>query len=439
MTHEKIEKQFWRYVLPSMLTMLLSGFYAIVDGYFVGNALKDAGLAAINIGWPIASFILAVSTGIGVGGSVLISTYRGAEDENASRQAKGNTLMLLCLFAILSITLIFISTPWLLRLFGAKGEVYDLAYEYLFVIVLGSSLQIFGTGCTPILRNSNRSIQAMLIMLFSLFTNIVLDAVLVPTMGMSGAALATVAAQGFSALFCLLLIFTDKKNPLKRSDFVLNKRMCKNIIRIGVSPFGLTFSPSIVIIFANWQCLNYGGEIAVAAYSALSYVLQATMELLHGIGEGVQPLISYCNGAGRHDLVRSLLRRARRLVMLLGISFGVLIVAFDSLIPVIFGASSEAGVMIESACLISSVAFFFAGLVKCYSSYFYAIRETRASTLLIYGDPLLLTPLLMLILPVFFDINGIWAVLPLTQIILCAAALLIDIKKENELKLEGKA
>ena len=284
MTHEKIEKQFWRYVLPSMLTMLLSGFYAIVDGYFVGNALKDAGLAAINIGWPIASFILAVSTGIGVGGSVLISTYRGAEDENASRQAKGNTLMLLCLFAILSITLIFISTPWLLRLFGAKGEVYDLAYEYLFVIVLGSSLQIFGTGCTPILRNSNRSIQAMLIMLFSLFTNIVLDAVLVPTMGMSGAALATVAAQGFSALFCLLLIFTDKKNPLKRSDFVLNKRMCKNIIRIGVSPFGLTFSPSIVIIFANWQCLNYGGEIAVAAYSALSYVLQATMELLHGIG-----------------------------------------------------------------------------------------------------------------------------------------------------------
>ena len=77
--------------------------------------------------------------------------------------------------------------------------------------------------------------------------------------------------------------------------------------------------------------------------------------------------------------------------------------------------------------------------MKCYSSYFYAIRETRASTLLIYGDPLLLTPLLMLILPVFFDINGIWAVLPLTQIILCAAALLIDIKKEKELKFEGKA
>lgn len=439
MTHDKIEKQFWRYVLPSMLTMLLSGFYAIVDGYFVGNALKDAGLAAINIGWPIASFILAISTGIGVGGSVLISTYRGAEDEETSRHAKGNTLMLLCIFAVLSITLIFISTPWLLRLFGAKGEVYDLAYEYLYVIVLGSSLQIFGTGCTPILRNSNRSIQAMIIMLFSLFTNIVLDAVLVPPMGMTGAALATIVAQGFSAFFCLLLIFKDKKSRLKRQDFILNKRICKNILRIGVSPFGLTFSPSIVIIFANWQCLNYGGEIAVAAYSALSYILQATMELLHGIGEGVQPLISYCNGAGRHDLVRSLLRRARRLVMILGILFGIMIIAFDSVIPVVFGASHEAAVMIESACMISSIAFFFSGLVKCYSSYFYAIRETRASTLLIYGDPLLLTPLLMLILPLFFDINGIWAVLPVTQIILCILAIYIDIKKERELKLEGIA
>lgn len=433
MTHSTIEKQFWRYVLPSMLTMLLSGFYAIVDGYFVGNALKDVGLAAINIGWPVASFILAVSTGIGVGGSVLISTYRGAEDEAASRHAKGNTLMLLAIFAILSITVIFSATPWLLRLFGAKGEVYDLAYEYLFVIVLGSSLQIFGTGCTPILRNSNRSIQAMLIMLFALFTNIALDAVLVPTMHMRGAALATVLAQGCSAVCCLLLIFTDKQHRLTRSDFHLNRRLIKNILRIGISPFGLTFSPSIVIIFANWQCLNYGGDVAVAAYSALSYVLQATMELLHGIGEGVQPLISYCNGAGRHDLVRSLLRRAKRLVMVLGLLFGVLIVAFDSLIPIIFGASEQAAVMIKNACLISSVAFFFSGLVKCYSSYFYAIRETRASTLLIYGDPLLLTPLLMQILPLFFDINGIWAVLPVTQITLCIVALMIDRRKEKAL------
>ncbi len=437
MNHNHIEKQFWRYVIPSMLTMLLSGFYQIVDGYFVGNALQDAGLAAINLAWPVAAFILSVSTGIGVGGSVLISTYRGAADEENAQSAKGNTLLLLALFALFSSTVILVLSPWLLRLFGAKGEVFDLAYEYLIVIVLGSSLQIFGTGCTPILRNSNRSFAAMIIMLVGLFTSIVLDAVLVPIIGMGGAALATILAQGVTAVSCLYLIFKDKQNRIRRAHFKFNAKLCGNIAKIGLSPFGLTFSPSIVMIFANWQCLSYGGEAALAAYSALSYILQAVTELLHGIGEGVQPLISYCNGAKRHDLVRSLLGKARRLVMILGILFGILIVASDNLIPVMFGASTEAAAMIKTACLFTCPSFFFTGLLKCYSSYFYAIRQTKLSTLLIYGDPLCLTPLLMIVLPMLIGLNGIWLVLPITQCVLCLLALVLDLREEHHYALEG--
>ena len=101
MRKEPDEKRFWYYVLPSMLTMVLSGFYAIVDGFFVGQATGDIGLGAINLAWPIAAVLQATGIGVGVGGSVLMSLYGGAGDRKKAALAKGNTLFTLALFSVL--------------------------------------------------------------------------------------------------------------------------------------------------------------------------------------------------------------------------------------------------------------------------------------------------------------------------------------------------
>ena len=100
------EKQFWKYVLPSMLTMLLGGFYGIVDGFFIGNAVGNDGLAAINLAWPLTALILATGTGLGVGGSVLMSIRNGEGRTQAANQAKGGALLLLAIVSVV-FTLLF--------------------------------------------------------------------------------------------------------------------------------------------------------------------------------------------------------------------------------------------------------------------------------------------------------------------------------------------
>lgn len=422
-----IEKQFYRYVIPSICTMVLGGFYTIVDGYFIGNAMGDVGLAAINLGWPIPALVYACASGIGIGGSVLVSTYMGENNVQLTNKAKGNTLMLLAIVTLLLMLFLGLFADDVLVLLGAKGLVYTYGYDYIKVLTIGAALQIFGTGCTPILRNSNRSMQAMIIMIVGLFTNIFLDWAFVQVLDwqMMGAALATILAQGVACVSCLWLILSDE-HKLTKQDFKLDQGLVKNILRVGVSPFGLSISPSLVIICANWQCLAVGGETAVAAYSVISYLLCPMQEILRGVGEGVQPLISFCNGAGKITEIKLLLRKTHRLVGILAILLGVLMFTNAQSLPSIFKVSIEASEMIVAACRIISFAFIFIGIVKTYSAYFYAIREPKASSIIIYGESLLVTPILMFVLPQFMGLNGIWSVTLVNAFIMAGVSLFLN-------------
>ncbi|MEA5003631.1 MAG: MATE family efflux transporter, partial [Christensenella sp.] len=269
------EKQFWKYILPSMLTMFLSGFYAIVDGFFVGQAVGDIGLAAISIAWPIASFLLATGTGIGVGGSVVMSTRYGKKDIPGSQRAFGNTFFVLLIASALMTVLFSLLYVPILELLGARGELLATAGEYAQIVAAGSVFQILGTGIAPLLRNKGKTIQAMAAMVSGLITNIILDAVFVMVLGwgIRGAAIATVIAQALVAAVGFLLLYRKKENRIPLGMLKPEKKTVSKLLKIGLSPFGMTFAPSIVIILANLQCLTYGVTVAVAAYSVLMYVV----------------------------------------------------------------------------------------------------------------------------------------------------------------------
>ena len=121
MKQKPIEKQFFKFVLPSMLTMFLNVLYTFVDGYFVGNAVGDVGLAGIGLVWPVTAVLLALGMGIGVGGSVLMSTWRGAGDHQKADRARGNTILLLAAVAIGMTVLLLFFHPALVQGLGAKG------------------------------------------------------------------------------------------------------------------------------------------------------------------------------------------------------------------------------------------------------------------------------------------------------------------------------
>ena len=251
MKAQAVDKKFFKFVLPSMFTMFLSGLYTIVDGFFVGHAVGDVGLAGIGLVWPITAVLIALGMGIGVGGSVLMSTARGAGcDENANA-ARANTLMLLvAASALLTLFLVFMN-PVLVYALGARGEVYDAAMAYIRIISIGGSMQILASGLIPMIRNSHKTIQAMVIMSTGLVCNIILDACLtmVVPMGLAGAALATIIAQSLTVAGSLICLFRDREHPVRRRHFRLQKRMMVKMLRIGVSPFGLSLMPSVICRF----------------------------------------------------------------------------------------------------------------------------------------------------------------------------------------------
>lgn len=417
MQRQPSEKQFFRYVLPSMLAMLLTGFYAIIDGFFVGRAVGDTGLAAINIAWPIAAFLLAAGTGIGAGGSVVMSTRLGENDREGSRRAYGNTIFTLLSFsAVITVVLLLAYQP-ILGFLGAKGTLFSYSAEYTQIIVAGSAFQIFGTGLVPLLRNKGKTISAMAAMVAGLLTNIFLDALFIMgfSWGLFGAAFATVIAQAVVAVISLVLLFFHRDDRIRIRELKPHAKTVSKLVKIGLSPFGMSFAPSLVIILANWQCLAYGGDIAVAAYSVLMYFYTSAQLLMQGVGEGAQPLFSYFNGAGDHKTAHSLLRRSLVMVLLLSAALCVAGILLRETIPAIFGTSTEASALVASALTIIPFAFPLTGTARLSSSFFYAMQKTRYSALIIYIDPLLLTPLFLFLLPLAFGLTGIWLSIPAAQ------------------------
>ena len=443
MDRKPIEKQFLKYVVPSMFTMLLSGFYTIVDGFFIGRAIGDVGLAAINIAWPITAVLLAMGTGIGTGGSVIMSTRRGEGDYPSACKAKGNTIVLLIMAsALLTVFFLFLHEP-ILRVLGAEGAVHTAASEYVMIIIAVSTLQIFGTGLTPLLRNSRKTIAAMVIMVTGLLTNILLDwyFIMPLQMGMAGAALATITAQGIVAVLSVIVLVREKDRRLhfKPQHFKLEKKLCGKILRTGISPFGLSLSPSIILIFNNWQCLAYGGEAAVAAYAVASYIVESVMLFLSGIGEGLQPLISYLKGAREYQQMKAVKNKGLRVALIISCTLSVILFLVRGAVPAAFGTSPEASALMVNALLWSVFAFPLIAVAKLFSSYFYAVGEDRLALFMIYADPCFFTPVLLITLPLIFAIDGIWIALPAAQGLLVLSLLYLYRIHKEHLRLEQTA
>ena len=295
-----LRKSFFRYIIPSMLAFALSGVYAIADGFFVGNAMGDNALAAINIAYP--PHRLSPGGGDrhrhGRGRSLL--DLRRPEGSAPFQSVLWHSLLLLAASSLLLTLLFLAASPLVLTLFGASGEIYTLGCEYLRYISLGAVFQILGTGLVPFIRNMGGAVTAMAAMVAGFVGNIVLDYLFVWVFGwgMRGAAIATDAGQAMTFLVCLVFFIAKKKRPV----FSLRKngtQLVRQVLGIGLSPFGLTFSPNITLILVNKSAALTGGDPAVTCYATISYISCVVLLLMQASATEARPLISLHYGKGR--------------------------------------------------------------------------------------------------------------------------------------------
>lgn len=408
-----------------MLSFLLTGIYSIIDGIFVGRAMGDLGLAAINIAWPLVALIISSGTGIGMGAAVVVSLNKGAGNEKKAILAEGNAFTLLFFSSVLLTLILYFFGEPLLILLGAEGELLPLAVTYLRYILLGCMVQVFATGMVPLMRNHGASFYAMCSMALGCIFNILLDYyfVIVLKMELKGAALATVFGQVLTLLLGIAF-YLRKRNRLPLLTLRPNKDTVFSILKVAVSPFGLTYLPSITIIFMNLQALNYGGEEAVSAYAVLAYIISFMELLVQGIGDGSQPLLSLSQGSNDKKALKSY----SRWTFFLGISFGiagaVIFFLTRNLLPILYGTSPLAAAYIIHAAPAFSLVMALYGFTKPAVSYLYATHRVLRSNLMVYGE-IALTLAFILILPFFLGLDGVWYTIPAVQVVLTLSGLIL--------------
>lgn len=413
----ELNKKFFSYVLPSILAFALSGVYTIVDGFFIGQSLGDTGLTAITLGYPISALVGAIGTGLGLSGAIRF-TILSAQGEAKKRQEcfSGTTLLMLVVAGLLTAILFAFADP-ILYLLGARGHMLTLCTAYARVIALGAVFQLLATGFVPFIRNMGGATVAMLAMVLGFVTNIVLDYafVWVLSWGMAGAAWATIIGQAVTMVVAVIF-FLVKKSGFRLPELRELCGLWKNVLIVSISPFGLTFSSIITMLFMNRFLLLYGDEQAVAVYGCIGYITAILYLLLQGVGDGSQPLISQYYGEDDRTSVQATRRLAYLTAAAITAVCTIGVYLSRAKVGALFGASPEA-----NAGVVRYLPFFLAPLlllafVRITTSYFYATEKNALSYLLVYAEPVC-TLLMLLLLPPVLKLTGVWIATPIAQVI----------------------
>ena len=371
-------KTFFSYVIPSVLAFALSGVYTIVDGFFIGQSLGDIGLAAITLGYPVSALVGAVGTGIGLAGAIrfTILTSQGA-DGKRQECFSGTALLLLLVGAVLTAILLGLTRP-IMQLLGARGEALALSTEYARVIAMGAVFQLLATGFVPFIRNMGGASFAMAAMIMGFVSNIVLDYTFVWVMdwGMTGAALATIIGQAVT-MIAAVLYFTAKKCALRLLRAGELAVLWKDVLKVSLSPFGLTFSPTITMLLMNRFLLLYGDERAVAVYGCIGYIISIIYLLLQGVGDGSQPIISSCYGEGDAASVKQVLGLTYTTAAVITVVTMLGVFLAREKVGVLFGASADANVLVVRYLPYFLATLLFLAYVRITTAYFYATEKLR--------------------------------------------------------------
>lgn len=430
-----LTRQFYSYVLPSLFAFALSGMYAIVDGIFVGRNIGDIGLSAINIAYPVTALLLALGTGIGMGGAVRYSIYSAAGKESAARDYLATAFNLLLLCSVVCTLLVWVFLEPILAVLGSTGSITPHAYDYLIVIAMGAVFQVFGVGFLPILRNFGYATMAMNAMVLGFLINILLDYLFISLFkwGTLGAALATTLGQ--ASAFLLAIIYLALKRKLYLGfNLVKQIPMVKPIILIGLAPFGLTISPSLILMIINRACVQYGGATAVATYACIAYVICVVYLIMQAVGEGAQPLLSHFFGRNKLKALRYTRYLAYKNALLYSAVGMIVLYPLRSYFGPFFGASDDVGLEVVAVLPIFLLGLPCIAITRVTTDSFYATESNGLSYILTYAEPVLLLVLLQILPSVMgMGLMGVWWSVLISQMIAAAVALVLKYRYDQSI------
>lgn len=417
-----------QYALPAIIAMTAASLYNIIDRVFIGQVVGPMAISGLAITFPFMILAAAFGAAVGVGAATTISVKLGQKDYESAENTLGNTITLNLIIGLAfgGICLLFLDP--ILRFFGASDTTLPYARDFMQIILAGNVFSHMYFGMNAVLRAASKPRMAMFATIFTVAMNILLDAVFILWWhwGIKGAAFATVISQVL-ALCWQMKLFSNKNEllHLKRGIYKLKANLVRNIISIGISPFLMNACACVIVIFINNQLVRFGGDMAVGAYGIANSIAMIFVMFVIGLNQGMQPIAGYNYGAQQYDRMMRVVKLSiitAVCIMLTGWSLAMFAPYHCARM---FTTDPELIKGSIKAIHIIMMMYPFIGCQMVITNFFQCIGKVKISIFLSLSRQLLFLLPLLVLLPNFYGINGVWASMPTSDLISVIVAISI--------------
>lgn len=424
-----------RFTLPSIVMMIFTSIYGVVDGFFVSNFVGKTSFAAVNFIYPVIMLIGALGFMFGTGGSALVAMTLGTgKKERANKLFSMAVYISFALGLILAVLSFFLLKP-AAQLLGAEGQLLSESVVYGRIIVLALPFFMLQYEFQSFFITAEKPKLGLYFTVASGVTNMVLDALFMAVFkwGIVGAALATALSQIVGGLIPVIYFARKNTSLLRFTGFEFDGRALLKICSNGSSELMSNISMSLVSMLYNFQLMKYAGEDGIAAYGVLMYVNMVFIAVFIGFSVGISPVIGYHYGAQNHDELCGLLKKSITIICVS--SVGML--AFGELMAyplsnIFVGYDSGLMSMTLRGFLIYSFSFLFSGMAIFGSSFFTALNDGLTSAVMAFMRTLVFQVAAVLILPLFMKLDGIWMSIVVAEVAAAFIAILFIIFKRKK-------
>ena len=404
---EKVSRLLVRLAIPTITAQIINMLYNIVDRIYIGHIPEEGALALTGLGlcFPVLMLVTAFSSLVGMGGAPLASIKMGQQDSKGAEKILGNCFTMLVIAAVILTVVFRLNGRSLLFLFGASGDTIGYALDYANIYILGTISVMFSLGLNAFITTQGFTKVSMLTVVIGAVVNIVLDPIFIFGfgMGVQGAALATIIAQTVSAVWVLLFLLGNKTIlKIKKENLRVQGKVMLPVLALGLSPFIMTSTESLLNICFNTSLQKYGGDLAVGTMTILSSCMQVCSLPLQGLAQGAQPIVSYNFGAKNLSRVKEAFRLLFISAICASSVMWLIAVFAPSFFPSLFSSDETLIAYASWAIRIYLGMVFVMGAQMACQQTFVAIGEAKISLFLaLFRKIIVLIPLIYL-LPNFF-------------------------------------
>ncbi len=426
--------------LPAVAAQLINMLYSTVDRIYIGNIPGTGALALTGVGvtFPILMLVSAFAAFAGMGGAPLASIQLGAGNRDGAEKILGNCFSLL---VVLSVTLTVVFSIFkrpLLYMFGASDAIIDYAQDYITIYLAGTIFVQMSLGLNTFISAQGYATTAMLSVLIGAVINIVLDPIFIfkLNMGVSGAALATIISQAASAVWVLCFLFSKKSGiRIRKENLKFDKRVIGKVISLGISPFVMQSTESLVSITLNSGLQRFGGDLYVGSMTIIQSVMQMLVMPVQGIQQGSQPIMSFNYGAKKYDRVRKTFSLLFRILMTITCLSTLAAFFFPHILARMFTQDAELIALVSKTMPVFFAGIWAFGMQMSCQSTFMALGQAKISLLLALLRKVVLLVPLALILPRVMggNVMGIYIAEPVADIIASFTTLALFLIKRKVL------